>query len=484
MNIAEMNVEKSTVQKTRHIAVVGGGVAGSTAAIHFAEQGFKVTLIEKGPSLVNGPPICHLHAGGNLYREISQAQCIDLLKQSIESVRLFPYSLNRRPTVIATPKSDGSNPSDLLPRLESIQSCYQTLVSADPRNKVLGDPEQYFKIYHKEELQALASEVQPHKPETMDEWIIPFCQHTDLDSLKYPVVMVQEYGWSVFRLASIAHLTLGQLPNCQILTSTRLKKSTQTEQGWLLVCDNASAEELVIEADFLVNACGFRTGEVDDSIGAKRQRLVEFKSAYVTEWQDCQQEWPEVIFHGPRGTSKGMAQLTPYGDGIFQLHGMTPDITLFEKGLVKSDSNSSQPQLPKDYLAKIDQGWPPEVLESRTRKAIGHMAQFVPSYQDAMPAGKALFGAQQIPGSDPTLRAADVTFEGERYARIEIVKASSTLIAAQKVLNQWFGHPISSEIEGQHPTALSLAANDVEAYAISLADERGYPRALAKVSGM
>ncbi|MCV5990535.1 FAD-dependent oxidoreductase, partial [Escherichia coli] len=57
--------------KDKHIAVVGGGVAGATAAIHFAELGFKVSVIEKGVSLVNGPPICHLHAGGNLYREIS-----------------------------------------------------------------------------------------------------------------------------------------------------------------------------------------------------------------------------------------------------------------------------------------------------------------------------------------------------------------------------------------------------------------------------
>ncbi|EXF71952.1 pyridine nucleotide-disulfide oxidoreductase family protein, partial [Vibrio parahaemolyticus AQ3810] len=43
--------------KDKHIAVIGGGVAGATAAIHFAELGFKVSVIEKGVSLVNGPPI-------------------------------------------------------------------------------------------------------------------------------------------------------------------------------------------------------------------------------------------------------------------------------------------------------------------------------------------------------------------------------------------------------------------------------------------
>lgn len=118
-----------------HIAVVGGGVAGATAAIHFSELGFKVTLIEKGPSLVNGPPICHLHAGGNLYREISTEQCIELLKQSIESVRLFPSSINIRPTVIAIPQSDQGTPEALLTRLQAVASSYATLVEQDPETK-------------------------------------------------------------------------------------------------------------------------------------------------------------------------------------------------------------------------------------------------------------------------------------------------------------------------------------------------------------
>ncbi|GAL14445.1 hypothetical protein JCM19233_5457 [Vibrio astriarenae] len=54
-----------------------------------------------------------------------------------------------------------------------------------------------------------------------------------------------------------------------------------------------------------------------------RERLVEFKAAYVTRWTENQYQWPEVIFHGERGTPNGMAQLTPYSDNTFQLHGMT-----------------------------------------------------------------------------------------------------------------------------------------------------------------
>ena len=71
------------------VAVVGGGVAGSTIALRLAELGIDTTLFEKGDGLVSGPPICHLHAGGNLYREISDQQCLTLLQQFIDTVKVY-----------------------------------------------------------------------------------------------------------------------------------------------------------------------------------------------------------------------------------------------------------------------------------------------------------------------------------------------------------------------------------------------------------
>ena len=106
------------------IAIIGGGVAGSTIALRFAELGIDTTLIEKGQSLVNGPPFCHLHAGGNLYREISDQQCLTLLEQSIDSIKVYPHSINYRPTVIALPKTDHGEVADLLPRLQKISQHY------------------------------------------------------------------------------------------------------------------------------------------------------------------------------------------------------------------------------------------------------------------------------------------------------------------------------------------------------------------------
>lgn len=52
------------------VAIVGAGIAGSTIAHKIASENpnYQVYLFEAGSSLVNGPPICHLHAGGSLYR--------------------------------------------------------------------------------------------------------------------------------------------------------------------------------------------------------------------------------------------------------------------------------------------------------------------------------------------------------------------------------------------------------------------------------
>ncbi|MZI95168.1 FAD-dependent oxidoreductase [Vibrio sp. CAIM 722] len=467
------------------IAVIGGGVAGATAAVHLGELGQQVLLVEKGPGLVNGPPICHLHAGGNLYREISEQQCIELLRQSLETIRLYPHTLNKRPTVIAVPHSDPGQPQDIVPRLEVIRSAYQQLVDEDARNKLLGEPDQYFCTYQREELEAIANKTQPINPQTLEDWLIPVVQNVDLDAIKYPLIAVQEYGWSVFRLGASAELALARMPNCDVRLSTTVIDMQYVDGKWLISLLNHSGETVVISADYVINACGYQTGSIDDMAKHYRHRLVEFKAAYVTHWQDCCQSWPEVIFHGPRGTPQGMAQLTPYADGVFQLHGMTEGITLFKDGLVSSDLRSAQPKLPSYLAAKLNQGWSLDAQIERTGRAIDHMSQFVPSFVTADIAGKPLFGAQQIPGEDATLRAADVSFEDDHYARIEIVKGSSALEAIQKIVATWQLADVDQHsIELNHPISLSLTAQQVEEKALQMADDRGYPQALAKVLGM
>jgi hypothetical protein len=169
-----------------------------------------------------------------------------------------------------------------------------------------------------------------------------------------------------------------------------------------------------------------------------------------------------------------MAQLTPYPGGYFQLHGMTKAITLFDNGLVQSGARTSQPQLPQHLVDKIDKGWPQQVQTERSKSAILHLAQYVPEFTTAEPAGKPLYGAQQIPGSEPSLRSADVSFDGQRYARLEIVKASSALLAAQKIMNRWF---VDQKMDMCRD--IELKPSDVESVAKRIARDRGYPESLA-----
>lgn len=500
----------AAMQRPLTVGILGGGVAGATVALRLADLGINTLLIEASDGLLNGPPICHLHAGGNLYREISDIQCLTLLRQSIDSVRAYPHSINRRPTVIAIPTSDAGDANALLPRLKQVAKEYQRLVTLDPANKVLGEPEDYYRCYTREQFVALAAKPLPKKAQSHDDWLIPLAHNLDPDSLKFPLILVQEYGWSLFRMAATATLALQDSPHCQLLLNTRATELMQLPDGWLVHSlstntppHSGTGTAQTHKVDFLVNACGFRTGLVDDMAGFSRERLVEYKAAYVAHWQ-TEGIWPEVIFHGERGTPKGMAQLTPYPNGVFQLHGMTDQITLFKNGLVASSAVSAQPQLPKAYQSQIDRGWQSEDVTARTQGAIEHMARILPAFASATVGGKPLFGAQQIPGSDPSLRAADVSFEGAHYARVEIVKASSALTAADRIVAQlaslgwlrggWLkwncleqsveGLVMSDELQNprlspQLAITIQHSAKQVEALAIKLAFERGYPEALA-----
>jgi len=467
------------------IAVVGGGVAGATAALYLGRLGFEVTLFEKGESLVSGPPFCHLHAGGNLYREISDEQCVTLLRQSIDLLRFYPYAVDFRPTVIAVPLTDSGSPEELYPRLEMLRAEYDALVAEDPRNKVLGESGDYFRLYSREEMERLARLEPADMPQSPDEWMIPVAREIDLSKIKFPLVMVQEYGLNLFRLGAGASLSLETLKHCDLRLGTAVTGARYTEEGTgFIVTSEHGGQTQQQRFDYLVNAAGFRTGLIDDMLGYKRERLVEFKAAYVTRWQR-DTVWPEVIFHGERGTPDGMAQFTPYPCGLVQLHGMTNDITLFDEGLVGSTPQSAQPHLSERFLEMIDQKWEWSCVEKRSRRAIEHMARYIPSFASAEVASKPLYGAQQIPGDDPTLRAADVSFVGERYARCEVVKASSVLSMTDAIVEQLIGLGYADasvlgtrQFEQPHAPSESL----IDTHASSICEAREYPSCLSRRS--
>ena len=209
----------SKMDNKAKIAIIGGGVAGASSALYFGQLGLDVTLFEKDESLISGPPWCHLHAGGNLYREISDAQCVALLKQSIDFLRFYPYVVDYRPTVIVLPITDSSTPEALLPRLELLTREYEAYIAKDSKNEVLGTPENYYQIYTKETILLLREKELVKTPKTSDEWMIPVAKNLDLEKVQFPLILVQEYGLNLFRLAAGTSLTLESLDNVTLHTN-------------------------------------------------------------------------------------------------------------------------------------------------------------------------------------------------------------------------------------------------------------------------
>ena len=463
------------------IAIVGAGIAGSSIAIYLGKLGLNVSLFEKNDSIVSGPPICHLHAGGNLYREISDDSCITLLKESIDLLKLYPNAIDYRPTVLAIPKEDSGNPEDIYDRLNLLKKEYKTLIQSDSSNEVLCSSEEYFKIYDKKTVQELKDKEVVKNPSTFDEWMIPVAKNVDFEKLKFPLIMVQEYGLNIFRLSSSASLMMENIENIDLLTNTKVINVSEDKDGYILeyIKDDKHNSE---HFDYLINSAGFKTGSIDDMLGFKRDRLVEFKSAYVTKWDDCSDIWPEVIFFGQRGTPAGMGQFTPYPNGHFQIHGMTESITLFKDGLVKNCSKSSQPKLSQKYIDKIDKNWSASDIELRTNRAIEHIKQYIPTFKDVKVASKPLYGAQQIPGNEASLRTADVSFEKERYARCEIVKASSVLTMSDMIVKQFIGLGyLEDEVQNRRKFLYDFNFDNetITKKAVELCQNRSYPRDLA-----
>ena len=468
------------------IAIIGAGVAGTTAAIYLGKLGLDVTLFEKNRSIISGPPFCHLHAGGNLYREISDQACIQLLKESIELLRMYPQAIDYRPTVLAVPKTDSQEPQDLYRRLEILKKEYDKLIQNDIKNKVLCNSENYYKIYTKEDIELLKEKNIIKQPITLDDWMIPVAKNVDLNKLKFPLIMVQEYGLNIFRLGASATYTLQKIKNTNILLNTKVTNIQKNDNEENYNIEYIQQDKTIKEDfDYIINAAGFKTGKIDDMLGFKSKKLVEFKSAYISHWDKGKDLWPEVIFFGSRGTPQGMGQLTPYPNGYFQIHGMTEDITLFQDGLAKSSQQSSHPKLNETFINMIDKGWNKKDIDNRTNKAIKHIEQYIPNFQDATVASKPLFGAQQIPGDEISLRTADVCFEDKKYARCEIVKASSVLTMSDKIIQELINLSYLNKNTYKQRDILfneTLDTNDITKLAQEICKQRDYPISLAEVN--
>ena len=279
-------------------------------------------------------------------------------------------------------------------------------------------------------------------------------------------------------------MALNKTENCNLKLNTSVidikdVRNENVDYNWEIY-----TKDEVYRVNYLVNSCGFKTGKFDESLHINTERLIEFKAAYVSKWQPIPGLIPELIFHGERGTPHGMVQLTPYSDDYYQIHGMTENITLFKDGLIQSKTNEAQPQFGEDINQKLFRGWKTDDINTRTENAIESVTKFVPSFKSATVGGPPLFGAQQIPGDDPSLRVGEVSFPYRSYARSEIVKASSALTVANQIITKIQEEeiiPVITERTNQNALLDQVSKEDIDQLASQLTIERGYPEALSKL---
>ncbi len=472
------------MSKIYNVGIIGGGISGSVTALQLAQYGIDTILFEQGESLVNGPPFCHLHAGGNLYPDISIEQCKQLMRQSIEMARLFPQSIDERPTFISVPKSENLDVNTIEDKLKILSDYYQELVDEDATNEVLGNPANYYKAYTHEDLVALAKQATVKRPKSHDEWMANAIKYIDYEKLKMPVFLVEEYGWNLFRVAAQAQLALTKAKECTLQTNTKVTnirdvRGQHVDYNWEISTKNA-----VYKVKYLVNSSGFQTANVDEYLQLNSTRLIEYKAAYISKWHSIPGLIPEMIFHGERGSTHGMAQLTPYDNDYYQIHGMTKDITLFDNGLIQSKEHVSPAEFDAAIQQKIAREWDQKEIDERTQSAIRYAAQYVPSFKSATVGGPPLHGAQQIPGDDPSLRVGEVCFPCDSYARSEIVKASSALTVAMQIIQKMQEENIIPPFQPnakQNALLDSISKAEIDNLASELASQRGYPSSLSRL---
>jgi len=470
--------------KVYNVGIIGGGISGSVTALQLAQYGIDNILFEKGESLVNGPPFCHLHAGGNLYPEISIEQCQQLMLQSIEMARLFPQSIDERPTFICVPKSENFDVTKVEDKLKLLTRYYQRLIFEDPSNEVLGNPSNYYKSYTHEDLLALAKQATVKQPQSHDEWMTNAIKYIDYENLKMPVFLVQEYGWNLFRLAAQAQLALSSTNVCKLQLKTEVTNIKDVRHQKLAYNWEICTKDEVYKVKYLVNSSGFQTAKVDEYLQLKSNRLIEYKAAYISKWHPIPGLIPELVFHGERGSKHGMSQITPYRNDYYQIHGMTKDITLFENGLIQSKEDESPADFDSAIKQKIASEWHQHEINKRTESAIQYAAQYVPSFKSATVGGPPMHGAQQIPGDDASLRVGEVSFPRHSYARAEIVKASSALTVAMQIIQKMQEENIIHALptNAKHNTLLDgISTTEIDNLASELANQRGFPSSLSKL---
>jgi hypothetical protein len=380
----------------RQIAIIGGGISGVTSAIKLSKnKNNEIYLYEKRDCLLQGPPYCHLHAGGILYPEISIEDAQELLSNSIDFANYFSDCLEYRPTIVAYRSNCKYSPSDLLFKCKVNKINYHF-----SKSKVFGKVDNFYAVYTKEDM--IHYKIYGILPlsddigrKYHDSYVVHFCKLLDdINSIKYPFVSVCEPG---INQAKVEARLLNDIKKCNNVT----------------ICTNTSfTMDDADKYNVIINASGYNIFDTS----CKEQ--YEFKSSWIISSCLIVENLPEIAVIGERETNNGMIQLTPIKKGIFQVHCMTKDSTIID--------TYSYPK--KGILNRTE-------IETRGNVAIRELSKLfsvliMSKVEDACP------GLQRIPYDSKSKRVSQIKYnhkDGKQLIDIQILKACSVISMVNKL---------------------------------------------------
>ncbi|NBO99286.1 MAG: hypothetical protein EBU90_04055 [Proteobacteria bacterium] len=411
--------------KSKRVAVIGGGISGCVSAIQMSKlPNVQVDLYERKNTLLQGSPYCHLHAGGFLYPDISVQDCTELLTNSLDFAEYFGNFLDRRPLIAAYNVNSQYQPHTLVFRARMMQMVYRCWASEHSNKHPLGHPDQYVAIFTRQDVEHF----QQHGrlPETTDQakrFHQPYVeaalsQLCDFDSIKYPFVSVNEPGIRQSELEQYLINTICSNFDIQVYTKTLVSEQNikPVDNGWNIFDSKSQTD---VYYDYLVDACG---GLRSKYFQVETPELLELKSSWVVYKNSPEVSntyFPEIAIIGARGTKDGLVQISPIGQGTFQIHYMNTDSTIFQENKEYIDTVVQNDDLPYNDAMR------------RMRVAVHKITELMPVFSNSGPL-EYLWGLQRTVGTDVSKRTSQIIFRPNR-AEIQLTKASSIVTLVKQL---------------------------------------------------
>lgn len=342
-------------QSYRRVAIVGAGIAGTTAALYLSKQGVSVDLFEREKAIFSKSSAipAHLYSGVQYFGQLSKESIQSCMTDAIIFAKNFFFCLNSRPTVVAIAKKDSRSPSDLEEACRMNQKVYETECSKDIRNQVFGSPAEFYRTYSLEAL--LRIRKNPKSEE--DEWIAAFADQTNLDELQFPICLVKEFGLDMRKAAGFFEQLISEDNNIKLHLNAEVKRVELIGQR-VLVHALTNQGSLMNTFNLVIDASGSGLGFLEAQLGITKMRAVDIKMAGLFEYTFNCRALPEIYILGGKDQPAGesfMSHISPIrepGDkekGLMIVNVTTTDCTYISdgkrsnegKGQIRIDSKES-----------------------------------------------------------------------------------------------------------------------------------------------